>query len=464
MSNPEFNISEEIAWLNNNFGGYGFYGNGVNNNIYNPVAGGNGYAGGFYTAWYWLSTMWFNRYQRYMGRYGYMANAYCSTAVNNLTILVLGSGFQFNTPSESKQKKLNEWVKDTKFRTRDIEAFKRFLIDGEVFIRKFDDDKLRFIDPDFVYSSTEKTDQALGVITDEDDYEQVKGYVVHNKSNEDYNGETVSADEIQHRKNAHFGQRRGLSWLLPVMTDCFGADRLTNNLIRTSDVLANFAFFRKHNSPMASVQAFKDQISNQPINQYPLNQNGTPPARLPSDNIENYNSGSIVDLPINVELEQLQGLPAESYIATLDATLRKIAAHFHLPMGVFGNQAERGAYAAELVSNSYLVRSIEALQECWKEWDLDLLQMCGFDVSDISVVAPEVTIIDKTELTQEMQFLLSQKLISKQSASKAFGLLHEDELALIKKEESEDIYSDVNRGDITTGRDGQDTENDLRQG
>ena len=236
---------------------------------------------------------------------------------------------------------------------------------------------------------------------------------------------------------------RGLSWLLPVMTDCFGADRLTNNLIKTSDTLANFAFFRKHAAPEASVRQFRDSISNQQQNNVPLGQNGTPNAKYGNDNIENYAAGSIVDLPNNVELEQLQGLPAESYVAALDESLRKIAAHFHLPMGIFGNRDERGAYAAEMVSNSYLVRSIQAMQSTWINYDLELLEMCGFDCEDITISAPEVSVIDSDKLINEMNFLIQNQMMSKNSAAKAFDIDWEKEQDLIKSEEpTEGIVKD----------------------
>ncbi len=453
----KFNIAEEIAWLNN-FSGYsGLWNNGTNDgNIYVPISGGAGAAGGgFFTAWYWMQTQWFNRWQRYMGRWGYMSNAYCATAVNNLTILALGNGFQFQTPNKSKQKKLNKWVKDTDFRCRDIEAFKRYLIDGETFIRRFDNDKLRFIDPDYIYNSTTDQNRLLGIVTEPTDYEDIKGYIVHNKPNDSYEGEFVSADEIQHRSNAHFGMRRGQSWLLPIMTDAIGADRLTNNLIKTSDVLANFAFFRKHVSPQASVQAFRDGIANQPINQYPIGQNGTPPVRLPSDNIENYSSGSIIDLPQNIEIEQLTGLPAESYINVLNASLRKIASHFHLPITVFSDHGERGAYAAELVSDSYLVRAISALQEDWINYDLELLEMCGFDTEDITIEAPQISTVDSDKLVKEMNFLLSQQIISKKTVAKAFEQDYAEELKLIKSEGSVvNINDGTNRTDLSGSSNG----------
>lgn len=438
MNKPDINISEEINWLNN-FQGYGnFWGGGGNGNIYAPISGGNGSAGGFFTAFYWMATQFWARYQRYMGRFLYLSNGYCTTAVNNLTILTLGSGFQFQTPNKSKQKKLDKWVKDTKFRCRDIEAFKRFLIDGEVFIRKFDDNKLRFIDPDYVYSSNSDKDQGLGIITSEDDYEDVEGYVIHNKPQEDgYEGENVSADEIQHRKNSHWGQRRGLSWILPVASDLFQADRLTNTLCKSADVIAKFAFFRKHESNQAGVQAFRDQIGTLPTNQYPLNQNGTPSVALPADSIENYADGSIVDLPTSVEIQQLEGLDGQGYMDVLDATLRKVASHFHLPGSVFGNLSEHSSYNSELVSNSYLVRAIEALQQTWIEYDIELLEMCGFDTSDITIVPPEVSVIEKDELIKETQFLLAQKLLSKQTASKSFGLVRDEQIDLIMKEASE---------------------------
>src|SRR5262249_48848665 len=146
------------------------------------------------------------------------------------------------------------------------------------------------------------------------------------------------------------------------------------------------------------------------------------------------------------ELEQLTGLPAESYVAALEATLRKCSAHFFLPDGVFNLRSANESYNSELVSNSIIVRKIEALQHEWMQYDLELLEMCGFDTDDVSLIAPEVSVVDRTKLVQEMEFLLQQGLISKQTVSKSFGLDPQAEEAMQKNNEGDSIYANAANG------------------
>ncbi len=426
MDIEKINLTEAIAFLGafKGYGAWGGYGidatSGLNGqgNLYNIVNGGGG-GGGFYTAYYWLSTQWYNKWQRYLGRYLYLSNAYAKTAINSQVTFIIGKGQQFVCSDENKQKEIDEWCKLNKWQWRNAEAFKNYLIDGEIFYRIFDQ-KVRFVDPDLIYGDLSPKDQYLGIVFDEDDNEEIDAYNVHRRPNESLEGESVSAKEIQHRKAANWGQRRGFSWLLPVASDLLEADALTNNCMSTSQVLAKIAFFRKHQANQQSVKQFRSDIASQPINSQIIGQNGTPQI-TPCENIENYLPGSIPDISDTIDIQPSPtALDGNAYVALLDATLRKVASYGNLPMGVYGNQGDRGAYAAEMVQNSYIVLSLESMQAQWAALNLELLEKVGFDVSDVQCVSADISTVDVPALIQEAQFGLDNMLLSPQSVSEKF--------------------------------------------
>lgn len=412
--------------------------------FWNVLSNGNSTGGAFWTAYYWLSTYWFNKMQRYLGRYLYISNAYATTAVNNLTILAMGSGFEYTTDNVSKQKRLDDWLHRNGWHERSIEAFKRYLIDGEVFFRLFNEgDDVRFIDPDLIYTNgvnDPKQDQYSGVLFDRDDQETVTGFEVHSDpSGVPGQYETVSADEIQQRANKHWGQRRGFSHVLPVATDLFLADELSVALMRSAKLRGSIGAIREHDAPQSAVSTFRAQIQTQPQNQWnnlATGQNGGP--IFPPENLENYPPGSIIDTGVNTKWNVLENVDASSYETLIDVTLRKISSHFHLPMGIFAqDKSERGAYASEMVSNSYLVRSIEAMQDAWKECDKRLLEMAGFDCKDVSITAPDVAMVDKKASIEEAAFLLNMQIASRCTIAKTFNLDYEREKELIASEQEE---------------------------
>lgn len=437
-------LTESIDFLNA-FRGTGYAPGGYPSNIWGngrgdgnlyDVGGSGAGAGAFFTAYLWLNTSIVNRWQRYLGRYLYMSNGYCKTAINNLVILALGSGLTYQTPNKSKQRQIDEWIKKNKWRRNDIAAFRDYLVQGEVYLRVFGD-KVRRVDPDLIYGDSQDINAPIrqGVCFDKDDWEEPTGFMVHERPDCAEAGEFVSAGEMQQRANKHFGQWRGFSWILPVASDLFEADRLTNSLMRTAQVLSKIAFWRVHKASEAGVNAFQSKIqATQPRGVQGANGNGDMP---PVGNIEHIPESSIFDLADSVDIKFPEALAGESYNALLDATLRKISASFHLPSGVFNDKSERGAYAAELVSNTYIVRSIEAIQEDWKQFNLELMELCGIDTSDVTVVPPEVSIIDKKMEAEVADFLIRSGMASRQTAGKIFGLDWEEEQALIKSEQPE---------------------------
>lgn len=421
FNSPNFNN----AWLLN----------GGENNLYSGSGSG---AGGsyYYTLYYWLNNSQVNKYQRYLGRVLFLDNGIAQTGVNKLTIMALGSGMKIQTPDESKQRKIDEWQKINKWKRKEVEAFKRRIIDGEVFFRVFGD-QVRFVDPDLVYcNATDNPQSWQGVISDNYDQEEILGFEVHPRNYQSNTtqtkGEFVPIEEMQHRKlNSHFGARRGFSLLLPVATDLFNCDRLLNNVMATSNVLAKIAFWRKHKANQASVMEFRSKINNQSA---VANRNGLPEY----DNIDNIPAGSIPDIPDETDIQFPDAQSLDQYNIILESTLRKISSQFNLPAGIFNVTHDDGAYNAQMVTNSFVVRSIEAMQEEWKEFNLELLEMCGFDTNDIQIIAPEVAVVDADCLVKECEFLLTNRLASKNTIAEKFEINYEEELELIKQDVKDD--------------------------
>ncbi len=460
-------LSESIDFLNswrgcNNLNS-GLWTNGrQDGNLYNLSNVGGG---AFYTYYIWLNQQAVNKWQRYAGRMLYMSNAYAGTAVNNLTILALGNGLEFQCADETKLKKIQKWIKNNKWRQRDLEGFKRFIVDGEIFYRATgfqEDAKIRFVDPDYVYNTYDAAKWGwYGARWAENDYEEITKWVVHKSSTDSSQGEEVSTTEkgncIQQRANKHFTQFRGFSWLLPVMSDLWQADKLTNNLMQTSELLSKIAFWRVNKANKEAVERMRSEVSNNTW----LGQNGTPSVNnVPRENLEGIPPQSILDIPDSMDIKFPQALNGSEYNALLDSTLRKISSHFHLPTGVFNDKSERGAYAAELVSSSYIVRSIEAIQENWKEWNLQLLELCGFDTEDVDVVCPEVAMVDKKMESEVADMLLRNQIASRQTVGTIFGIDYDAEKPIIKKENAELNTDGENNENIdrNDGLDGSDTE------
>jgi len=429
----KLNIKESIDFLNafrgvNNIDILGSGGN--DGRLYNVTSSGAG--GAFYSAFIWLNSQTINKWQRSLGKFLYITNSIATVAVDNLAILTLGSGLQYQTPNEAKQKQIDEWVKINKWRRKEIQLFKEFIAQGEIFVRIFGN-QVRTVDPDMVYNSASQPNSRLGIVHEPDDIETVTGYVVHRNPNSGDKGEFVPISEMQHRKNALFNCPRGFSRLLNCASDLFNIDKLTNNVMSSSELLAKIAFFRHHKAPEDSVREFRSGILDQ--------QETADNTHLPRENIEHYPPQSIIDLPEGVEPVFPTAMDGNAYVEILNAGLRKIASTFTIPAAIF-TEKDMAAYNASMVTSSFIVRQIEALQEDWKEYNLELLELSGINTDDVQVICPEVAIQDTTAQTQVADFLLKNKIASRETTGKMFGIDYEEEQELIASEPELEMPND----------------------
>ncbi|HEX4000229.1 MAG TPA: phage portal protein [Pirellulales bacterium] len=420
-------------------------------NLWQQVGGAGASGGAFWAAYYWMSSIWFNRLQRYAARFAFMTNGYSAAAINELTTLALGEGFNYSSKNKTVQKQVETWIKLNDWHERSIEGFLNWLIDGEVFIRidgQGESSTVSYIDPDLIYSSpTDRQDYFCGCIFGDTDTERPNSFRLWNKPFGDAGGEheDVPAAQIQHRANRHFGQKRGFSWALPVLKDCFQADGLTGNLMGTAGVLSKFALIRQHQVPQGGAELMRAQIqADQAAYGPPIGQNGTPPIQ-PTESAERYPEGAIVDSSASTEYKTLDGVNYAQFGEALDMALRKISSHFFLPMGIFAqDKSERGSYAAEIASGSWNERNIKKFQDKWKRRDLALMAMCGIDVSEVDVTAPEIATPDKAAAVQEEDMMIRNKCRSRQTVCESHGgdWEQEKQRMLAEKKDLADLFEE----------------------
>lgn len=387
---------------------------------------------------YYFRTPFFNRIQRWQAQYLAKTNSFAISAVENLVNMVIGQGFEFRAKNASQQNKLDEWLKRNKYHQRSRTSFYKLLVDGESFYRIFGDE-LRHVDADHVYDQ-----QGSGIITSPDDYEDVQAYVI--------NQQRVPADEIQHRALKWPEEKRGTSILFAIIQHLVNAEMLTFNMCRSIDQQVRFAAIRTHESPQGSVELFKAGIQATQASmfgpEYSMHSGGG------HENIERYEAGTILDLPTNVKMEfpssTINGTQA---VHILRATLRLCAARVGLPENVLSqDQDSMGAYSASLVADSHCVKGLESWQQRLIDWDTELLERLGFE--DVVIIPPDCAIHDKDTQIKQGEFLLRNKVASKQTVGKSFEIDYEEEKPMIEKDVAED--PNMQGSDEENGDDGLD--------
>ena len=382
-----------------------------------------------------LQTPLFNRIQRWLARYLYHVNAYAISAVDSLTDMVIGPGYTITADNATNQRRIDAWVEANNWHERVVEAYKTYLIDGEVFFRVFGD-KVRFVDADFVYSDSPH--EKNGIITEPEDYETVLGYRVARRNPWLGGGngeqEEVSVHEMQHRKMCQPYESRGFSMLLAVYSQILKATQLLDNLCTTLDSQARIAIVRQHDATKEAVQTFRSNLTNSlPIaGRNPVGDNAPPRV----DGTESYPAGSIVDNGIGTKLELTSGgLMADKYVEVLRAILRQVAARVGIPEALLSQDTDSiAAYTGQLVPNSHLIRAIKAKQDRWCRQDLQLLKLCGIPIQGVSINFVSPVIVNRKEEAELAELLLDKGLASRQTVAANFDITYEDELPIIKRE------------------------------
>lgn len=405
--------------------------------------GGQGAAGGFFSLYFLLNTVWFNRIQRYTARYLALSNGIASACAYYMAVLALGQGFQYHSKDPGVERELEDWLDRRDYHEKSKRMFMEYIIQGEEFVRIFGDD-FRVIDPDYIYSTSDSkngmADRYQGILSSTHDGEDVLGYQIHETPIFGGTGgeEFVPKDEMQFRADLMFNERRGRSHFLPVFPQMFKVDQLSCVLLDTAQTQGKFAFFRKWDAPTESAQFMEAQVpASSPVgyNQAYI----YPPYAF--NNSEAYPSGAVVDVPKNMTLETIGADNFAQWIEPINLALRLVATQCCLPAEIISqNRGDSDSYAASIVTNSWQEKVIKAKQDRWKNWDLDLISRCtGIPKKLIDVKAPQIAIPDKTAEAAIINGAIDRGVMSKHTARIRMDLDPDEEEALIEKETQEKL-------------------------
>jgi hypothetical protein len=411
--------------------------------LWGTTWGGQGAAGGFFSLYYLLNTVWFNRIQRYTARYLYLSNGIASACAYYMAVLALGQGFQYHSKDPGVERALEEWLELRNYHEKSKRMFIEYIIQGEEFVRIFGDD-FRVIDPDYIYSTSESknglADRYQGILSSTHDGEDVTGYEIHDSPIFGGTGgeEFVPKDEMQYRVDLMFNERRGRSHFLPVFPQMFKVDQLSCVLLDTAQTQGKFAFFRKWDSPVDSVKLMEDDVHASAPTGY-SQAYAYPPYSFQQS--EHYPSGAVVDVPKSMTLETIGADNFAQWIEPINLALRLVATQCGLPAEIISqNRGDSDSYAAAIVANSWQEKVIKAKQDRWMAWDLDLISRCtGIDKKQIQVTAPQISTPDKNAEAAIINGAIDRGVMSLHTARIRMDLDPDEEEKLIEKEQQEKL-------------------------
>jgi capsid protein len=262
---------------------------------------------------------------------------------------------------------LDEFVSINQWRRRQQEVVRRRDRDGECFLRLFPSAdgsvRVRFVEPDQVATPRHRAGEEAathGILTEADDVETVVAYFV--------DGQTVPADEMQHRKaNVDGNVKRGLPLFYPVRKNLRRAEKLLRNMSVVAEIQSAIAIIRKHAAATASgLEQFVCQQADL---------TGQNPATGQPTYYRHYAPGTILDASAGTQYEfPAAGIDAARYVTVLQAELRAIASRLVMPEFMLTSDASNANYASTMVAEGPAVKMFERLQHDMLADDVALLR------------------------------------------------------------------------------------------
>ncbi|MCC7085934.1 MAG: phage portal protein [Pirellulales bacterium] len=334
------------------------------------------------------------------------------------------------------QRTIDEFIELNGWHRRQQEIVRRRDRDGEAFLRFFSSRdgtlRVRFIEPDQIITPSDRASDSmarLGILTDRDDVETVRGYFV--------DGRLIDAAEIQHRKaNVDANVRRGLPLFYPVRKNLRRAEKLLRNMSVVAEIQSAIALIRKHRQGTAAG-----------VQQFVLN--GTdcvPPTANAGGStapIRRYGPGTILDAHAGIEYDfPASGIDASNFVTVLQAELRAIASRLVMPEFMLTSDASNSNYASTMVAEGPAMRMFERLQAEQVRDDLPVMWravgaaieagLLPADVRrtiDIQAAPPSPCMRDQLKDAQRRKIEHIAGILSPQTWSQLAGLDYDQEQA-----------------------------------
>lgn len=330
------------------------------------------------------------------------------------------------------QEVVDEFLEENDWHDRQQEIVRRMDRDGEVFLRYFPNGngltRVRFIEPDQVAppdGATAESAAGQGVLTDQQDVENVLGYYV--------DGVRIDAHEIQHRKaNVDRNVKRGLPLYTPVRANLRRAEKLLRNMSVVAEIQSAIALIRKHRSASRSgVEQFVADRSSATA----MDRSGK------TKRVTEYGPGTILDAPAGLEYDfPATGIDAASYVAILQAELRAIASRLVMPEFMFTSDASNASYASTLVAEGPAFKMFERSQAAMIEQDRRVMRTVignavragrlpseAVQAIELQITAPTLHSRDRASEAAVDEIAHRNGVLSTQSWSQRLGLDYDQE-------------------------------------
>lgn len=255
---------------------------------------------------------------------------------------------------------------------REIEARRRLIRDGEVWIRFFIEDgfpTIRFLEPEQIRTpgvpTSSEYDHSWGIVTPINDRERYLGYWVYyprTKKDSFDNFDFVKPLFIVRTKiNTDRSIKRGLPDLYPLDFSLANLSEIIYNLQTTASAQAAIAWVEKHaTSHLENVSKIIDSNSQGFIPRMnPFNQ------RIDSVPVVKHPAGTVLATSSDKQYEPGPSNTAQSFIQLIELSLKCIGWRWNYP-DWFTNGAQ--SFAAALVTGAPFARAIAARQEHYKHF------------------------------------------------------------------------------------------------
>ncbi len=358
---------------------------------------------------------------------------------------------------QSVQDELDQFIEDTEFEEFQQELVIRRIVDGEWFLRFFEDDETlqyRIVEPEQVRQPIGSPDReySWGILTDTDDVQIRKSYCVYAGYvyGDDDDFEDVKADQILHATaNVFRNVKRGLSDFYATEESFNGVVKLLRNMRVGAGIRAAIPGFYEH---MGSSSTAVDRLVAAKANAVQFGPNPNPITGKQTNTVS-YEPGTIPHLNANTQFKPMPpNADTPHSVATVQAVLRGLAVRWGFPEYFISADASNNNFASILVSGSPTVLRVKTWQKYFKRrfshvyWrvlkvaheagrigkgkDWDEIQF----LIQLQLEAPNPVMANELETAQVDQIDMQAGVLSKQTRRQRRQLDNEQEVTNIQAE------------------------------
>lgn len=402
-----------------------------------------------------------------------LKNPYAKNLLNSITVFTVGKGHKYQATAKKDlrddlspaakqtakqvQKWLDKLLKINKWSKRQRQTVWRYHRDGETITRIFYQEDgmalFRFVEPADLYTPTEfqsDEDCDFGIRTEKGDVETPLDYFI--------DGESVPAEEIQHRKaNVDLNIKRGLSSLFTIRDHLDRALKLLRNMSITVANQTALSAIRHHKADKKQIQSFAAKAATTTRFNRATGQDQRQ-AHIPAGTIVDLQDGkSRIEFPSS-------GLNAASPVEVLRAELRAIASSMSWPEFMIGSDASNANYSSTMVAENPAVKMIETEQAEHIADDLDLIHAAlehavnvgrlpaeAMTLIEIEVEAPPIIARNAKERAEVDKLLNEMRIKSAQTIASEVGLDYLQEQANFTEHEDTALDAGSIDGPISGG-------------